>query len=783
MELNYDNKEQYLKITDEGELVIDDEITEISNGTFVDFNDLDIKKIRISKNVKKLGCKLFLGLKNIEEIVLPDGLEKIGEQAFQSCVNLKRINIPSNVQEIGWKAFCDCESLENIELPDKITIIENSVFENCKKIEKIVIPKNVYSIGNTAFSRCSSLKEVVLNDGIHNIGKETFYNCVNLENINFPNSLEKENNSFLGCSKNIIKTIPARLVCDKNGVLKKFYSEFLIDNTFIIPEGVKRIEKLEGWYNFYVKNIAKGYRENSEEHYERTKKFQIEEIEIPDSVLAIGEEVFVGFDFLKKVNMPDSIIELGKENFGRCFKLEKIRLSRNLKSIPNDVVESLRNSSLNCLILPDSIQEITGGYKFNNKSSYEFNKDTITYFSKKDICKLYDSINEGSSQQISVTEKEIFKYFSINGERIPKTEEKNTNVEKQITMSDIKDLDKRKKMIISSDNIKKIGSFALSQSPNLEEVYIEEGITEIGPGAFAECENLKKVHFPRSLRKISDYAFFDCNKLEEIKILSKSVTIGDFCFSNCNSLQFAELPKRVENVGRYAFCDCSKLKYVSGMNDVDKIEQSAFERCEQLKISLPQKIKEIGSWAYAKAGTKNWNFENINDDKIIDYPFNETIIIIPASLEKLGKGVFFGCKGITQLYFNQGSNLKEIPYAAFYECNLMSFVEFPDEMMKINDYAFAGCESLEEIYFPKEIQEIGKQSFSNCKALRLAMFKGGKKGEELAKADAFDGCENLKIINLSDLEFNTKKLMVNYMMLLEKKNLKKCILLQILKRF
>ena len=188
------------------------------------------------------------------------------------------------------------------------------------------------------------------------------------------------------------------------------------------------------------------------------------------------------------------------------------------------------------------------------------------------------------------------------------------------------------------------------------------------------------------------------------------------------------------------------------MKNVDKIDDYAFAECEQLKISIPHKIKEIGDCAYICSGMKNWSFKDVNNSDLIEYPFNETIIIIPSSLEKIGREAFNCCQGITQLYFNQGSKLKEIPFGAFHKCNLMSFIEFPDEMVKINDYAFAECKSLEEIYLPESIQEIGKQSFRNCKSLNLAMFKGKRKGEELSKPDAFDGCENLKILNFSDLE-------------------------------
>lgn len=810
MELNYDNREQYTRITEDGELIIDDVITEINSNTFAERSEIkiladffentykydytysnkgnkDIKKIKIPEGVTSLNSNLFCKFENLEEVILPESLETIENFVFQDCINLKKINIPSNVEKIGDCSFENCKMLEDIELPEKINYIDPAVFINCESLEKIVIPENVKGIGDLAFRGCNNLKEVVLPEKIKSLGKETFGNCINLEKINFPDSLIQENNSFVGCSKNIIKSIPARLVCNENGILNKFYTQFIVDNTLIIPEGVKRIEHLDGWKQ--ISNLQrKNYYDDNEEYEERIKDIKIEEIEIPNTVLAIGDNVIENFTFLKRVSMPDSIIELGRSNFVYCPNLEKLRLSRNLKLITKNTVDCLRNSNIQCLIIPDSVQEIEGGHSFKDDRYYDetrgkFNTDTIIYYSKKNIARIYDSSENAASQQISVTENETVKYYSIFGERQDVLVEKNENTNKQITMSDVKDLDKIKKIVISSDNIKKIGPFAFSQCPNLEEVYIKEGITEIGPGAFAECENLKKVHFPKSLRKISDYAFFDCDKLEEVKINSKSVTLGDFCFQDCDTLQYAELPERVEKVGKVAFGHCKELKFVGGMKDVDKIDDFAFVECDQLKISIPHKIKEIGCCAYMRAGIKNWSFKDLDDNELVDYPFNETIIIMPASLEKLGISAFEGCKGITQLHFNHDSKLKEIPRGAFFDCNLMSFIEFPNEMVKIDYLAFAKCERLEEIYLPEKVEEIGKQSFYGCKSLKLAMFKGDRKGQELSKPDAFDGCDNLEILNFSDLELNTEKINGEIFDVARKEKTKKTFSVKSLKEF
>lgn len=721
MELNYENREQFTKITDKGELIIDDRITIINSNTFAskltsffdayitgdDFihkGNQDVKKVKIPENVTSIYEGVFQNFENLEEVILHENLERIGDNLFRGCKKLKNINIPSNIKEIGEFAFCDCMQLESVELPETIEKICTGAFKGCSKLEK----------------------------------------------INFPKSLKHEDDAFAGCKEELIKSIPTYLKCDENGVMTKFYTEDIIGNTLKIPKGVKKIESLKGHDDYYYKSFNFEFSDNP----------KIERIEFPDTLTSIGNNVINKFKDLKEVIMSDSIIELGKGNFYDCGNLEKVRLSRKLQNISADVIEQLQYTKVRCLILPDSIQDITGKFGSSYHMSHtEKNKDSITYYNKKHIPNeiIYKSEENGSSQEISVTQDETIKYYSLKGEN-SKQSEINKNTNKSIDMSDIKDLDKIVKLVISSDNINKIGPFAVSQCPNLEEVIIEEGIKEIGTGAFAECEKLKKVSFPKSLEKVSDYAFFNCPDLKDIKIDSKKLTIGDFSFAQCDSLQHAILPEKVDIVGKGAFYDCDDLKYVTGMKDVEKIDDFAFAHCSQLKISIPNKIKEIGHGAYCGAGTENWKYTDIEENDLVEYPFNETIIIIPSTLEKIGDIAFQGCTGITQAHFNQESKLKAIPKSAFKDCNLMSFIEIPDGLQKIDDNAFENCKLLEEVYMPTSISEIGYKSFSGCESLKLAMFKGSKKGEEISKSDSFDGCKNLKIVNFADLEFTLKRI-------------------------
>lgn len=100
--------------------------------------------------------------RKLEEVVLPETIISIGNNAFEHCESLTSINIPNSVTSIGRYAFYDCKSLQNIELPKNLTVIELRTFEGCESLTEITIPAKVYNIEEGAFYTCNSLKKITM---------------------------------------------------------------------------------------------------------------------------------------------------------------------------------------------------------------------------------------------------------------------------------------------------------------------------------------------------------------------------------------------------------------------------------------------------------------------------------------------------------------------------------------------------------------------------------------------------------------------------------------------
>ena len=87
--------------------------------------------------VTALRNDAFNGLDYLEEIILPDGITKIGERAFKDCVRIKDTGLTDSVAVIGREAYMGCDG-----------------------ITEITVGENVYSIGDRAFSEMENLKTI-----------------------------------------------------------------------------------------------------------------------------------------------------------------------------------------------------------------------------------------------------------------------------------------------------------------------------------------------------------------------------------------------------------------------------------------------------------------------------------------------------------------------------------------------------------------------------------------------------------------------------------------------
>ena len=92
----------------------------------------------------KDGKEIMIYLKNEENVMIPEGVEKIRDYTFHDK-DLKSITIPNSVKEIGL-SFNYCDALTSITIPNSVEKIHTNCFNYCNYLTQINIDNTKNSI-------------------------------------------------------------------------------------------------------------------------------------------------------------------------------------------------------------------------------------------------------------------------------------------------------------------------------------------------------------------------------------------------------------------------------------------------------------------------------------------------------------------------------------------------------------------------------------------------------------------------------------------------------------
>ena len=159
----------------------------------------------------------------LKQVILPEGIKKIGEYAFSVNFDLTEFYFPSTLEEIGTGAFKHSErNMKTIDLSNtKITSLPNVIFadnpifnSSFPGVTTIKLPQTLQEIGSSVFFN-SLVKTLEIPYNVHSINVNAFMKMKKLEDIEFKNpvpatitySNPSEINSFLNYGNANLQTI------------------------------------------------------------------------------------------------------------------------------------------------------------------------------------------------------------------------------------------------------------------------------------------------------------------------------------------------------------------------------------------------------------------------------------------------------------------------------------------------------------------------------------------------------------------------------------------------
>lgn len=619
-------------------------ITEIGQFAFSNFDYIPkTEDDEISEEVPETTKMWYLGDDTIEEVIIPEGVEKIGRFAFANLTALKRVVLPSTLTTIDYGAFAGCTSLVSVEGIGNVKFINEKAFMDCnisgaltlsegvalgeyafannKNLQKLTLSEKTKSVASYAFSGCAKLKSVTIEAEKIKLGQYVFSGCKALESITVNASVIPAG-TFSGCTNLESITI---------GKDVAVIGEYAFKNTklksFTVAEGNETFKAQDG----------KPYLLSADGKTLLLCAPMTETLEAPTTVTAVGDGAFSGNPNLTSVKLP-GVTSLGNYAFADCEDLASAEFG-----------------------------------KLTHIGDYAFSNTVMTATPALDSVKY---IGDGAFRNTLITSVNI-----ANGTEIGKNAFRNCEKLESVTIGNNVTVGDGAFRLDMGDNwtydYYKLADnsriyFYVFTSP-LHSLTIGDNV-KLGEGAFYGAAELKEVTLGENA-EIGDYAFYNASLLEKID-LSKAVSIGAYAFSGDATYEYidsafttlatdendlylyhyhAPLMKSIdlssaESIGEGAFSYMRSLESVKSGANLKEIADSAFYYCVSLSDMSFANVEKIGINAFCETAFKSLDLSKVTE--IGDYAFIyvETLeSVIFADGAKVGEGAFGYCTALTSL--------------------------------------------------------------------------------------------------------------------------------------
>ena len=665
--------------------------------------------------VKEIAASAFNGCGNMKSLVLGEGIEIIGNQAFQYCNSLSSIQFPSTLKSIGDHSFYDCYNYRNIILPEGLESVgpwafgyNNNWGESSAVLE---LPSTLKKIGDYAFLGINKLSSVT--SRIKNpfeISRNVFSKSQNWNNqgevltpysvnLYVPVGTSSEYKKYEGWQmfaaiyegepqETEVGGLKYLYLSDSHEaiVVAGDYSEM---ETVTIPATVT----ING-NNYQVKEIGAAAFRDCWRIQSITIENGIEKIgdnafqwcssaeygELPSSIRIIGDQAFWGCYRLTDLVLPEGVQSLGREAFNDCDQLQKVTLPSTISSIGERVFNS-------CDVLTTVVSHINEPFTIGlNVFGIEdgWNDETQQYIYTPCAATLY--VPEGTMAKYKAIEgwtmfREIYEgeLKATVYEGLSYTYNTSSKKATLVRGDDYSDLPSRISVpsIITIDGVNyevKIIDARAFTNTLIASIQIADGIETIGQEAFQECRQLSSISLPSTLTTIEDGVFRYCTRLSSVTIPASVTSIGNYVFSSCTSLTSLSVAD-------------GNATYVSNGSNaiIEKNTNTLLYGCKNTVI--PSTVTAIGMEAF----------------------FNSEIrdLRIPGSVKSIGINAFGSCRNLLEVTLPEG--LETIESSAFNYCERLETIEFPTTMKNFGNRIVAGCNNLvnvvSNIEEPKEIME------------------------------------------------------------------------------
>jgi hypothetical protein len=300
----------------------------IEAGAFCETTSL--KNITFPSSLKVIDKIAFNGT-GLEKVVIPEGVTTLGYEAFGYSKNIKSVTLPTTItdfgdavetyngeeEEIDAETFFGCSSLEEIVLPEGITKLGKGMFGNCEKLTEVSLPSTLTVIPKYLFTNGKNIKSVTLHNTLTKIEMYAFNN-VYVDDYYFDGTREQW------------KTILTNSTTDTH-----LTNIFDLNACFVVHCTDGNYIDAETAYNNmqkFLTNVSGTEGEyNGVQDYSEWERIVIPTIYYTSysydpeyTITSIGAEIFIGHDEITIVSIPNTIKKIGNNSFVGLKNLSRI---------------------------------------------------------------------------------------------------------------------------------------------------------------------------------------------------------------------------------------------------------------------------------------------------------------------------------------------------------------------------------------------------------------------------------------------------------------------------
>lgn len=356
-----------------------------------------IKTVKITEGVNSIGDKAFEDCEQLSEAWLPDGLTHIGDSAFKNCRNLKSIDIPDTVYVIEREAFYNCDSLYSIEISPIVSELKSSTFLGCESLTDVLIPISVSSIEESCFEGCTNLKNIELTNFVSlgyrsfaesglrsfvfpkysSVVSSVFYNCADLESVTLPSNKNMIiiRDAFTGCTnlkdiyyegtseqwENIVKSSEEFSKLDDSfdellDLLNIHYECKVPEYNSMFPANPKQYNQIESCNGEFAGNLVWSF-DSSDFTLTIDGKGDIPDF-LYTSIADSRSNAPWWYmrNYIKNIKIGNEITKIGNWSFSDCAGLENINFGSGVTAIGNNCFNNC--SYLSHVVIPGNIKSI-----------------------------------------------------------------------------------------------------------------------------------------------------------------------------------------------------------------------------------------------------------------------------------------------------------------------------------------------------------------------------------------------------------------------------------------